>query len=93
MRQNSVSMVVLILRRPGWSKKIGAQLTAITKVRTIMTANAMVACLAAGGYKKIDVVTPYVDVTNERLKHSSRRTASKWPSSARAKRRCRRVAG
>src|SRR5882757_4553762 len=28
----------------------------------------MVACLMAGGHKKVDVVTPYVEVTNERLK-------------------------
>jgi maleate isomerase len=53
---------------PAWNKKIGDQLTAITKVPTVTTAGAMAACLAAGGHKKVDVVTPYVDVTNERLK-------------------------
>jgi len=29
----------------------------------------MAACLQAGGFKKVDIVTPYVEVTNERLKH------------------------
>src|ERR1700676_1077638 len=53
---------------PAWNKKISDQLTAITRVPTVTTAGAMAACLAAGGHKKVDVVTPYVDVTNERLK-------------------------
>ena len=53
---------------PAWNKKICEQLTAITKAPTITTAGAMVACLMAGGHKKVDVVTPYVEVTNERLK-------------------------
>lgn len=53
---------------PAWNKKICEQLTAITKAPTVTTAGAMVACLMAGGHKKVDVVTPYVDVTNQRLK-------------------------
>ncbi len=53
---------------PAWNKKICEQLTAITKAPTVTTAGAMAACLIAGGHKKVDVVTPYVDVTNERLK-------------------------
>ncbi len=53
---------------PAWNKKICEQLTAITKAPTVTTAGAMAACLTAGGYKKVDVVTPYVEVTNERLK-------------------------
>jgi len=53
---------------PAWNKKICEQLTAITKAPTVTTAGAMVACLMAGGHKKVDVVTPYVEVTNERLK-------------------------
>lgn len=53
---------------PAWNKKIGERLTAITKAPTVTAAGAMAACLGAGGHKKIDVVTPYVDVTNERLK-------------------------
>jgi maleate cis-trans isomerase len=53
---------------PAWNKKICEQLTAITKAPTVTTAGAMAACLMAGGHKKVDVVTPYVDVTNERLK-------------------------
>jgi maleate cis-trans isomerase len=53
---------------PAWNKKISAQLTEITKAPTVTTAGAMAACLMAGGYRKVDVVTPYVEVTNERLK-------------------------
>ncbi|MEK7875038.1 MAG: aspartate/glutamate racemase family protein [Pseudomonadota bacterium] len=54
---------------PAWNRKISEQLTAITKAPTVTTAGAMAACLLAGGYKKVDIVTPYVDVTNERLRH------------------------
>ncbi len=54
---------------PAWNKKICEQLTAITKAPTVTTAGGMAACLMAGGHRKVDVVTPYVDVTNERLKH------------------------
>ncbi|MEI8033944.1 MAG: aspartate/glutamate racemase family protein [Betaproteobacteria bacterium] len=53
---------------PSWNKKICEQLTKITKAPTVTTAGAMVACLKAGGHKKVDVVTPYVALTNERLK-------------------------
>jgi len=53
---------------PAWNKKISEQLTEITKAPTVTTAGGMAACLTAGGYRKVDVVTPYVDVTNERLK-------------------------
>ena len=53
---------------PEWNKKIGEQLTAITKAPTVTTAGAMAECLLASGHKKVDIVTPYVDVTNERLK-------------------------
>lgn len=53
---------------PQWNKRISEQLTEITKAPTITTAGAMAACLMAGGHKKVDIVTPYVDVTNERLK-------------------------
>jgi maleate cis-trans isomerase len=54
---------------PTWNKKISEQLTAITKAPTVTTAGGMAACLQAGGFKKVDIVTPYVEVTNERLKH------------------------
>lgn len=54
---------------PAWNRKISEQLTAITNAPTVTTAGAMAACLAAGGHRKVDVVTPYVEVTNERLKH------------------------
>jgi maleate cis-trans isomerase len=53
---------------PEWNKKICEQLSAITKAPTITTAGAMAECLLAGGHKKVDVVTPYVALTNERLK-------------------------
>jgi maleate cis-trans isomerase len=53
---------------PEWNKKICEQLTAITKAPTVTTAGGMAACLLAGGHRKVDVVTPYVELTNERLK-------------------------
>jgi maleate cis-trans isomerase len=53
---------------PEWNKKICEQLTEVTGAPTVTTAGAMAACLAAGGHRKVDVVTPYVDLTNERLK-------------------------
>jgi len=53
---------------PDWNRRIGEQLTAIAKAPTVTTAGAMADCLAAGGHRKVDVVTPYVEVTNERLK-------------------------
>ena len=53
---------------PEWNRKICDQLTAITKAPTVTTAGAMAASLMAGGHKRVDVVTPYVELTNERLK-------------------------
>ena len=53
---------------PEWNRKICEQLTEITGAPTVTTAGAMAACLAAGGHRKVDVVTPYVELTNERLK-------------------------
>ncbi len=53
---------------PEWNRKICEQLTAIAKAPTVTTAGAMAECFLAGGYKKVDIVTPYVEVTNERLK-------------------------
>ena len=53
---------------PEWNKKICAQLTDITNAPTVTTAGAMAACLMAGGHKNVAVVTPYVELTNERLK-------------------------
>jgi maleate cis-trans isomerase len=53
---------------PEWNKRICEQLTGIAKAPTVTTAGDMAECVAAGGYKKVDVVTPYVEVTNERLK-------------------------
>ncbi len=53
---------------PEWNNKICAQLTEITRAPTVTTAGAMAECLLAGGHKKVAVVTPYVELTNERLK-------------------------
>jgi maleate cis-trans isomerase len=53
---------------PAWNAKICEQLSEIAGAPTVTTAGAMAACLAAGGHRKVDVVTPYVDLTNERLK-------------------------
>src|SRR3954470_16890325 len=53
---------------PEWNRKICEQLTAIAKAPTVTTAGAMAACLMSGGHRKVDVVTPYVELTNERLK-------------------------
>jgi maleate cis-trans isomerase len=53
---------------PVWNQKICDELTAITQCPTITTAGAMVAALQHGGLKRVDVVTPYVELTNERLK-------------------------
>ena len=53
---------------PEWNKKICEQLTAITKAPTVTTAGGMAACLMAAGHRRVDVVTPYVELTNERLK-------------------------
>jgi maleate cis-trans isomerase len=53
---------------PAWNKKICEEISAITKCPTITTAGAMVSALQHGGLRKVDVVTPYVELTNERLK-------------------------
>jgi maleate cis-trans isomerase len=53
---------------PEWNARICEQLTAITKAPTVTTAGAMAACLATGGHRRVAVVTPYVELTNERLK-------------------------
>jgi maleate cis-trans isomerase len=53
---------------PAWNKKICDELSAIGKCPTVTTAGAMVAALQHGGLKHVDVVTPYVELTNERLK-------------------------
>lgn len=54
---------------PEWNDKICQQLSEITNAPTVTTAGAMAACIKAGGHRKIDVVTPYVELTNDRLKH------------------------
>jgi maleate cis-trans isomerase len=51
-----------------WNRRICEQLSATAKAPAVTTAGAMAECLAAGGHKRVDVVTPYVEVTNERLR-------------------------
>lgn len=53
---------------PEWNGRICRELTAITGAPTVTTAGAMVAALRATGQRRIDLVTPYVSLTNERLK-------------------------
>ena len=54
---------------PEWNRKICDQLSEIAKAPAVTTAGAMAAALIAGGHSKVDVVTPYVELTNERLRH------------------------
>ncbi len=53
---------------PEWNRMICDELTKITGAPTITTAGAMVECMTRNGHNKVDVVTPYVELTNERLK-------------------------
>ncbi len=53
---------------PAWNQSICSQLTEIAGAPTVTTAGAMAAALQAGGHRRVDVVTPYVELTNERLK-------------------------
>jgi maleate cis-trans isomerase len=53
---------------PEWSKRICQQITEIAKAPAITTAAAMAEALTRTGRRKVAVVTPYVEVTNERLK-------------------------
>ena len=53
---------------PKWNEKIIRELSAITNAPAVTTAGAMAACLVESGVKRINLVTPYVELTNERLK-------------------------
>ena len=53
---------------PKWNDKIVADLTRIAGCPAVTTAGSMAACLVESGLKRINVVTPYVELTNERLK-------------------------
>ncbi|MEP9380397.1 aspartate/glutamate racemase family protein [Aquabacter sp. CN5-332] len=53
---------------PEWNRMICDELTKITGAPTVTTAGAMAECLTRHGHTKVDVVTPYVELTNERLK-------------------------
>ncbi len=52
----------------GWDKRIADELSAVTGSPVVTTSGAMLAALKAAGVRKVDVVTPYVQLTNERLK-------------------------
>lgn len=53
---------------PSWNRMICDELTKITGAPTVTTAGAMAESLLRNGHRKVDVVTPYVELTNERLK-------------------------
>ncbi|MGI9411913.1 MAG: maleate cis-trans isomerase family protein [Hyphomicrobiaceae bacterium] len=53
---------------PDWNEMIRTELTNITGAPTVTTAGAMADCLLENGHRNVDVVTPYVELTNERLK-------------------------
>jgi maleate cis-trans isomerase len=53
---------------PEWNDKITRQISDIAKAPAVTTAGAMAESLLAAGVKRVAVVTPYVELTNERLK-------------------------
>jgi maleate cis-trans isomerase len=53
---------------PSWNDMIRAELGKITNAPVITTAGAMAEAFARNGHRKVDVVTPYVALTNDRLK-------------------------
>lgn len=55
------------VKGPEWNESICEEISTITGAPTVTTAGAMVASLQHTGLRKLNVVTPYVEVTNERL--------------------------
>ncbi len=53
---------------PTWNRMITEELTKITGAPTVTTAGSMAECLLRNGHRRVDVVTPYVELTNERLR-------------------------
>jgi maleate cis-trans isomerase len=53
---------------PDWNDMICRELTKITGAPTVTTAGAMAQCMLANHIRRVAVVTPYVELTNERLK-------------------------
>ncbi len=51
-----------------WNKGFQKELSEIAGVPAVSTTGAMAACLTRYGVKKVDIVTPYVETTNERLR-------------------------
>lgn len=53
---------------PAWNNAFEKALAGIAGTPAVSTSGAMTACLKQHGVRKVDVVTPYVDTTNERLR-------------------------
>jgi maleate cis-trans isomerase len=53
---------------PAWNRAYGEELEKIAGAPAVTTTGAMTAALTGAGLRKVDVVTPYVETTNERLK-------------------------
>ena len=53
---------------PVGNERVKRELTAVVKAPAVTAAGAMADCLKANGIKRVNVVTPYVQTTNERLK-------------------------
>jgi hypothetical protein len=51
-----------------WNRNFEKELADIAGVNAVSTSGAMIACLKENGVRKVDVVTPYVETTNERLR-------------------------
>lgn len=53
---------------PAGNERVRRELSAVVKAPAVTAAGAMADCLKANGIKRVNVVTPYVQTTNERLK-------------------------
>jgi len=53
---------------PAWNRAYATQLAKIAGAPAVTTTGAMIAALRGAGLGRVDVVTPYVETTNERLK-------------------------
>ena len=53
---------------PAWNRAYSEELAKIAGAPAVTTTGAMIAALTGAGLRKVDVVTPYVATTNERLK-------------------------
>ena len=53
---------------PAGNERVKRELSAIVKAPAVTAAGAMADCLKANGIRRVNVVTPYVAATNERLR-------------------------